>query len=342
MARHDPGLYRPAEDRLVEHFGIDVREHRVPVGDAGRFVRVLESGSGPATLFVHGSPNAAATWVGLAAQLSGRRCLMLERPGAGLSEAMAWTDHRTQTARLQSAALDYLGVDRVDAVGSSFGGLYVLNLARAHPERVRRVLLIGSPGGVASLPYPAIFRGLSLPLPGFVLARALRPDADGAREMFSEIGHGESVNAGSIPPVVFDWYSALLRHTDTLPNLAREARAIGTPRRYRASSTLTDRDLAQLRPPVDMLWGDRDPFATPAQADATAAAIGARIDHRPGLGHLPWYDDPRLVADAMEALFAAPPQGGIANLPARIEPYAAHGAPDAEGEPVHTGRQLRS
>ncbi|MDH5242830.1 MAG: hypothetical protein OEX05_02745, partial [Chloroflexota bacterium] len=75
MARHDPGLYRPAEDRLVEHFGIDVREHRVPVGDAGRFVRVLESGSGPATLFVHGSPNAAATWVGLAAQLSGRRCL---------------------------------------------------------------------------------------------------------------------------------------------------------------------------------------------------------------------------------------------------------------------------
>jgi len=316
MARHDPERYRLAERRLIEHYGVQVREHSVPVGPDGGVVRVLETGSGPATLLVHGSPNGAATWLGLAAQMPGRRCIMLERPGACLSEPVAWTDHREQTARIQASVLDHLGVDEVDAVGSSFGGLYVLNLARAHPERVRQVLLIGSPGGVTSLPFPAIFRGLSLPVPGFVLARALKPDTDGARDMFKEIGHEASVQSEAIPPVVFDWYSALLRDTDTMPNLAREVRAIATPLGYRARATLTDQQLTEIGSSIDLLWGDRDPFATPAQADATAAAIGARITHQPEMGHLPWYDDPGRIAEALETIFGTAPRAKPAARPA--------------------------
>ncbi len=323
MARHDPGLYRPAEDRLIGHYGVEVREHLVPTGADGHTVRVLETGSGPATLFVHGSPNAAATWLGLAALLPDRRCLMLERPGAGLSPSMPWTDHRAQTVQIQSAVLDHLEVREVDTVGSSFGGLYVLNLALARPERVRRVLLIGSPGGLASLPYPAVIRGLSLPIPAFLLARALRPDSSGAREMFAQIGHDESVRAGAIPPVVFDWYSALLRHTDTLPNLAREVRAIATPVGYRARATLAPRDLAGLSRPVDLVWGGRDPFATPAQADAAATVMGARVEHHPGLGHLPWMDDPALVADSMRALLGpAPPASRVTHEAPAARPVA--------------------
>jgi 2-hydroxy-6-oxonona-2,4-dienedioate hydrolase len=331
MVRHDPDRYRAAERRLIEHHGIEVHEHVVPAGAAGGAVRVLETGSGPATLFVHGSPNAAATWLGLAAQLPGRRCLMLERPGAGLSEPVTWTDHRAQTAQIQAAVLDHLGVDEVDAVGSSFGGLYVLNLAHACPERVRRVLLVGAPGGLASLPYPAVIRGLSLPIPGFVLARALKPDADGAREMFEQIGHGESVRSGAIAPVEFEWYSALLRHTDTLPSLAREVRAIATPLGYRAGASWTNRQLAGLVTPIDLLWGDRDPFATPAQADALAAAIGARVTHHPSMGHLPWFDDPARIADEVEATFMVAPREG-AGAPRPVSRPSA-GAADFLTEP---------
>lgn len=310
MARHDPDAYRLAEGRLIEHHGIAVREHLVPVGPGGGAVRVLETGSGPGTLFVHGSPNTAAAWLGLAARMPDRRCLMLERPGAGLSEPVRWTDHRSQTARLQASVLDHLGLDQVDAVGSSLGGLYVLNLADAHPERVRRVLLVGAPGGLTALPYPAVIRGLSLPIPGFILARALRPDVDGAREMFEQIGHHDAVRSGAIAPVELEWYSALLRHTDTLPNLAREVRAIATPLGYRAGASWASRQLAGLVPPIDLLWGDRDPFATPAQADALATAIGARVTHHPSMGHLPWFDDPARIADEVEAAFRVPPREG--------------------------------
>jgi 2-hydroxy-6-oxonona-2,4-dienedioate hydrolase len=342
MVRHDPDRYRAAERRLIEHHGIEVHEHVVPAGAAGGAVRVLETGSGPATLFVHGSPNAAATWLGLAAQLPGRRCLMLERPGAGLSEPVTWTDHRAQTAQIQAAVLDHLGVDEVDAVGSSFGGLYVLNLAHACPERVRRVLLVGAPGGLASLPYPAVIRGLSLPIPGFVLARALKPDADGAREMFEQIGHGESVRSGAIAAVVFDWYSALLRHTDTVPNLAREVRAIATPLGYRATASLSGRQLAGLARPIDLVWGDQDPFATPAQADATATAIGARIAHHAGMGHLPWMDDPVRIGDELEEILGTVPPERLASVPAPAGRAAGRSGPVPEGDLAYGGSERRS
>ena len=42
--------------------------------------------------------------------------------------------------------LDALGIERTDLVGNSFGGGLSLALAIRHPERVRRLVLIGSAG----------------------------------------------------------------------------------------------------------------------------------------------------------------------------------------------------
>ena len=44
------------------------------------------------------------------------------------------------------ALLDYLGEQRVDVVGISYGGLVAYELASAHPDRVRRLALVDSPG----------------------------------------------------------------------------------------------------------------------------------------------------------------------------------------------------
>jgi 2-hydroxymuconate-semialdehyde hydrolase len=42
--------------------------------------------------------------------------------------------------------LDALGIAQVDLVGNSFGGALVLAFAIAHPERVGRLVLMGSAG----------------------------------------------------------------------------------------------------------------------------------------------------------------------------------------------------
>jgi pimeloyl-ACP methyl ester carboxylesterase len=245
-------------------FGVAVVEHFVDLPDLGTSIRVLETGAGDPIVFIHGSPNNAATWIPLIAGLSDRRCLLLERPGAGLSEPVhRWTDHRAQSSAIMRAVVDHFGIAEIDLVGSSLGGLYAYNFALAHPDRTKAVVQLGSPAGPTLLGMPTIFRFLSLPLPRVLSSRALRPDAKEARKMFREIGHGRAIDAGAIPAVVFEWYSSLLCDTDTAEHLLAEIRAIASPLGYRANARLDEKALSGIGAPLLYLWGDEDTFSSP-------------------------------------------------------------------------------
>ena len=61
-------------------------------------------------------------------------------PPVGLD---AFTELRVDTL---IALLDHLGIDQVDLVGNSMGGIISLCLTLAHPERVRRIVLMGAGG----------------------------------------------------------------------------------------------------------------------------------------------------------------------------------------------------
>ena len=298
MTRLREEAYRSAEAALGAAYGLETAEHTITV-DSDTTIRVLESGTGEPIVLVHGSPNNAATWFPLAAQFPDRRCLMVERPGAGLSDPLpTWTDHRSQSTALIAAAMDQLDVPTADVVGSSFGGLYAYNVTLAHPRRVRSLIQLGSPAGPSVVGMPTIFRLLSLPLPRFLLRRALRPDIRGAEKMYREIGHGTTIDAGRISEAVFEWYSSLLCDTDTATHLLGEIRAIATPFGFRSAAELDDETLAGIDVPVLHLWGSEDTFADPSRGDALARLTpAATIEHLPGYGHLPWYDDPAEVAD---------------------------------------------
>lgn len=306
MSRMNESEYRESESALSSAFGVEIEEHSVGLPDLGTSIRVLEAGAGDPIVFIHGSPNNAATWIPLVAELSDRRCLLLERPGAGLSGPVArWTNHRTQSAAIVGAVLDHFDIAEIDLAGSSFGALYAYNFALAHPDRATSIIQLGSPAGPALLGMPTIFRFLSLPLPRFLSRKALRPDTEEARKMFREIGHSRAIDTGGIPDVVFEWYSSLLRNTDTAEHLLAEIRAIASPFGYRANARLDEEDLGAIRAPLLYLWGDEDTFAAPERADALAALTpSAAIEHYGGFGHVLWYDDPKAIAHRIRA-FAA-------------------------------------
>ena len=308
MSRLNESMYRDLERKMFAHYGVEVREHLVHIEKPDTSVRVLEIGSGRPIVFIHGSPNNAATWVPLAAELTDRRCLLLERPGAGLSTPVRrWTDHPTESAAVLQSVADHFDLDRTDLVGSSFGGLYAYNFALARPDRVDKLILMGSPGGPSVLGIPTIFRFLSIPLPRFVVNRALRPDSKEARKMFVEIGHRVAIDRDLIPGVVFEWYSTLLNHTDTVEHLLREIRAIATPLGYRPAARLDDAALGGIAGPILYLWGDEDAFAEPGKGDALAAlSPRAKIEHFEGFGHLLWYDNPTLIAERTETFLRTP------------------------------------
>ena len=62
-----------------------------------------------------------------------------ERPEDKIYNRERWVKHAI-------GVMDELGLDQVDLVGNSFGGGLSLSLAIEHPERVRRLVLMGSAG----------------------------------------------------------------------------------------------------------------------------------------------------------------------------------------------------
>jgi pimeloyl-ACP methyl ester carboxylesterase len=152
---------------------------------------------------------------------------------------------------------------------------------------------------------PGIFRFLSLPFPTVLMNKALRPDVAEARRMFGEIGHETAIEADLIPDVVFERYSELLCHTNTLQHLLPEIRAVATPFVLRSTAKLGDSVLATLAVPTLYRWGDNDTSAKPTQADSLCGLTpGATIEHFQEFGHVLWLDDPVLIAEHATAFLS--------------------------------------
>ena len=81
--------YRAAEARLWEFEGVSPTEQWLDLARTGARVRVQVVGDGPPAVFVHGGSTGGTSWAPLAARLGGFRCILLDRPGCGLSDRLA-------------------------------------------------------------------------------------------------------------------------------------------------------------------------------------------------------------------------------------------------------------
>ncbi|OLL73442.1 putative hydrolase [Pseudonocardia sp. Ae168_Ps1] len=79
-----------------------------------------------------------------------RRVLALDQRGHGQSDAPLDGYDLDTLVRDLVAVLDACGVSRADVVGWSFGGQVAFRAAAAHPDRVSRLVLVGSNGVRAS------------------------------------------------------------------------------------------------------------------------------------------------------------------------------------------------
>jgi len=126
-------------------------------------LRYHDVGSGTPLLLLHGSGPGVTGWRNfhgnLAALSRDRRCLVLELPGYGVSDPV--DEHPMVAAPKAVAALiDGLGLERVDVIGNSMGGIVGAGYAMANPARVRRLVTVGGLG--TNLLAPAPGEGLQL------------------------------------------------------------------------------------------------------------------------------------------------------------------------------------
>ncbi|MEU6750590.1 alpha/beta fold hydrolase [Spirillospora sp. NPDC046719] len=120
-------------------------------------LRYHEAGDGPPLLLLHGSGPGVTGWRNyrgnLAALAEHFRCLVLEFPGFGVSDP---TDEHPMLAAPGAVLrfLDGLGLQQVDVIGNSMGGIVGATVALAHPDRVRRLVTIGGIGRNIFSPAP--------------------------------------------------------------------------------------------------------------------------------------------------------------------------------------------
>jgi 2-hydroxymuconate-semialdehyde hydrolase len=120
--------------------------------DAGGIqVNYHDHGSGFPVLMIHGSGpgvSAFANWRLVMPELAKqRRVIAPDMVGFGFTERPAGYQYTMQNWVKQAIdLLDALGLKQVDLVGNSFGGALSLALTTQHPDRVRRLVLMGAAG----------------------------------------------------------------------------------------------------------------------------------------------------------------------------------------------------
>ncbi|HET9758007.1 MAG TPA: alpha/beta hydrolase [Candidatus Limnocylindrales bacterium] len=287
--------YRAAEQRLWQSIAVDPVERWIHLERNDVDVRIQELGGGPPVLFIHGANTSGASWATLAAKLDGFRCLILDRPGTGLSQPIRRPIDRVSLPEIADTLvgdiLDALELPTAHIVATSLGGYVALRGAAASPERIDRMVQFSWPVGAPIPHLPWTLRAMSIP--GLSrLAASMPANEQSVRMLFRRMGHGPKLKDGRITQEDLDCYVAMLRDTDTMRNEIAPARALISPIRGLAALDLTDEMLSKVTCPTLFIWGGQDVFGGPDVARELVARIpNAELDVMPDAGHSPWLDD---------------------------------------------------
>ncbi|GAA4835476.1 alpha/beta fold hydrolase [Saccharopolyspora rosea] len=104
-----------------------------------------DHGRGEPVVFIHGTPSHSCEWRNVVPRIeaAGYRAVTYDLLGYGLSERPTSRDTSVAAQTdLLGAVLAELGLDRVNIVAHDIGGAIGQRFAIAHPERVRRLVLI--------------------------------------------------------------------------------------------------------------------------------------------------------------------------------------------------------
>jgi pimeloyl-ACP methyl ester carboxylesterase len=229
-------------------------------------------GNGPPLLLTHGYSSTSAMWQGQVAALSKRyRLVLWDMRGHGQSDypgdAAAYSE--ALTVADMAALLDAVGADQAIVGGLSLGGYMSLAFYRAHPERVRALLIIDTG-------------------PGF--------RKDDAREAWNKRAYDTAERFEREGLEVLKSSSrerSTVTHRDA-SGLARAARGMLTQRDARVIETLPEIKV----PSLIVVGADDTPFL--AASDYMAAKIpGAQKVVVPAAGHAVNIDQPQAFIEAV-------------------------------------------
>lgn len=282
-------LYEPDKPRaaLEETYPGEYR-----VIDGVRF-RLRDSGprDGEAIIMLHGFGASLDTWAKWAEALSARyRVIRFDLPGFGLTGPDPTGDYTdARSMQILAAMMDQLGIDRASLIGNSLGGRIAWNFAAMFPERVNKLVLV-SPDGFAS---PGFDYGVAPEVP--LIMRALPYTAP--RSMLK----ANLAAAYGNPKALSD--AEVTRYHDLM--LAPGVRRAILERMGQVILREPGPTLARIQAPTLLVWGERDGMIPVSNAEDYLRFLpNATLARLPGLGHVPFEEDPVASLVPVEAFLS--------------------------------------
>ena len=281
----------------------------IPAGDVRIFVQEAGPPTGKAVVLVHGTGAWSEIWRDTMQALAaaGYRAIAIDVPPFGYSDkprgVLAYA--REKQARRILAVFAALRLQQVALVGHSVGARPATEAALREPGRIERLILVDPALGLqptsagaprfaqndAAWPVRAFFT--ARPLRNAVLATYGTNPLSTARLFRSFVAVKDAVTSARVQmlqrPLVVegttngygDWLQYLVAARDT---------SLG--------SDLTR--FAHLRMPLFLIWGDRDTVTPLWQGEALRTLVpGSELVVLPGVGHIPYVEDPRRFNDAL-------------------------------------------
>ena len=255
---------------------LGARRRRLQMGSSSLVYYAIGPKDGEPWVLLHGLGSIAAGWAPVIRALR-RSCRLLvpelsalggtECPGGGLGM-------RDGVEILTALIQKEFGDRPITLAGLSLGGWMAVRLALAHPERISRLVLIDA-GGYHDQDWDRIQSLVTIDdLAGVDrLYRALFVRVP----WLMRVSRAAFLNAYISPGV---------RHV--LAGLTE-------------ADTFGDADLARLRMPTTLIWGEGDGLFSLETAKAMAAALPrARLDVLPGCGHALHLECPRTLIQALQ------------------------------------------
>lgn len=271
--------------------------------------RAAAAAATPPLVLLHGTGASLHTWDGWIDALGDDfRLVRFDLPGFGLTGPNPEHDYRiTRYVATLDALLDRLALARVDLAGNSLGGEIAWRYALAHPERVRRLVLIDAAGYPHSEGDGNVLSAGRVP----VLRRLLRRVTprflveEGLRQVYAD-------DAKITPALIERHHRLLLREGNRDAMVAR----LNVPPEDRSAA------LPEIDQPTLVLWGAEDPWIPLEHGHRFARDLPrAELIVYDDLGHVPMEEDPaRTAADVRAFLLAADPARAAADPAPNLSP----------------------
>ena len=258
-------------------------------------------GDGPPVLVLHGGPGLSVGIVdGLVADLAPayRVAVFQQR---GLAPSATEGDFTIDEALADVVAvLDHLGWERAYLVGSSWGGHLAFWAAATVADRLAGVLAVDPLGAVGD--------GGNAEFEAEMERRTPAEDRERAAELDRAAQAGEVGEEGALESFRLFWPAYFADRSDVPP--VPEPMHLSIPAYSGLFTDLVARlpELEAALPAIDVPFGvvvgERSSIPTSAGRDSAERIPGAWTQVVDGAGHLPWYERPGSVRQALDRLAA--------------------------------------